>query len=68
MTYRVVQLFGDYRDPESKIGKIVQDPYYGYYCSLSMLTVSGSSGFEDNFKQAVSFSEGFLRQVLGAEI
>ena len=40
----------------------------GITVSEGCLKFSGSSGFEDNFKQAVSFSEGFLKKALGADL
>ncbi|RPB27831.1 LMWPc-domain-containing protein [Terfezia boudieri ATCC MYA-4762] len=48
-----VMLFGDFGNTK---GEEVADPYYG-----------GTSGFETNFKQIITFSKGFLRQVLGRE-
>jgi len=51
-----VQLFGDYREPGSKLDRIVRDPYYG-----------GIDGFENNFKQLTCFSEEFLRKVFGTK-
>jgi hypothetical protein len=35
---------------------------------IRALICRGNSGFEDNFKQLTSFSEEFLRKVLGAKI
>jgi len=29
--WQVVQLFGDYREPGSKVDPIVRDPYYGWH-------------------------------------
>jgi len=52
-----VQLFGQYRGPNSKVDMIIRDPYYG-----------GTSGFEDNFKQLTLFSEGFLKEVFGVKL
>jgi hypothetical protein len=40
----------------------------GMSCPKLVLMCSGNSGFEDNFKQAVSFSEGFLEKVLGIKL
>lgn len=63
-----VQLFGHYCGPNSKVDRIVRDPYYGYYIPINLANGRGTSGFEDNFKQLTLFSEEFLRQVLGVKI
>ena len=39
LTELIVQLFGDYRDPNSKVDRIVRDPYYGYHRFRRMLKV-----------------------------
>lgn len=38
-----VQLFGHYREPNSKIDKIVRDPYYGHSLPTSLLMVGGQA-------------------------
>ena len=63
-----MQLFGHYRGPNSKVDKVVRDPYYGYYTSNEFANGRGASGFEDNFEQLTLFSEEFLKQVLGVKL
>jgi low molecular weight phosphotyrosine protein phosphatase len=63
-----VQLFGHYRGANSKTDKIVRDPYYGYRSPDGLTNDSGTSGFEDNFKQLTLFSEEFLNQILGVKL
>lgn len=48
-----VALFGDFVPDLSQSKRIVQDPYYG-----------GMSGFEENYRQAETFTEAFLRHEL----
>ncbi|KAI5811629.1 phosphotyrosine protein phosphatase I superfamily [Peziza echinospora] len=48
-----VMLFGDF---SKKKGELVVDPYHG-----------GKSDFEENFRQVVRFSKGFLKEVLNVD-
>jgi len=50
-----VMLFGDFY--EGKKGVIVNDPYYGR-----------KNGFLEVFDQCMKMSEGFMREVLGADV
>ena len=49
-----IALFGDYGGTQ---GEEVQDPYYG-----------ALDGFEIAYEQMVRFSNGFLKEVLGADV